>query len=189
MSAAVLALNPPGNVAPLAQHCGPITSIVCMNKYGAVMPYHFFRQPSTNGSYEDTYASTSVPSDPSFSLVSSADFLVFDEQRGLELLGPQPSYEFMYQLSDGKVVRFKVSRQLYRTSRFLTIIVAAVHEAPVYSPITNKLYFSQLRGTTSPPGFLPQLVVNLNVEPPELGELISDPPIYAPNGGTIHNGL
>jgi hypothetical protein len=65
----------------------------------------------------------------------------------------------------------------------------AVHEAPVYSPVTNKLYFSQLRGTKSPPGFLPQLVVNLNVDPPELGELISDPPIYAPNGGTIHNGL
>ena len=104
MSAGVLALNPPGNVAPLAQHCSPIKSIVCMNKYGTVMPYHFFRQPSTNGSCEDTYASTSVPSDPSFSLVSSADFLVFDEQRGLELLGPQPSYEFMYQLNDGKAV-------------------------------------------------------------------------------------
>lgn len=65
----------------------------------------------------------------------------------------------------------------------------AVHEAPVYSPVTNKLYFSQLEGKTSPPGFLPQLVVNLNVEPPYLGELLSDPPIYAPNGGTIHNGL
>jgi len=65
----------------------------------------------------------------------------------------------------------------------------AVHEAPVYVPATNKLYFSQLTGNNSPPGFLPQLVVNLNVEPPELGELLSDPPIYAPNGGTFHNGL
>lgn len=51
------------------------------------------------------------------------------------------------------------------------------------------MYLSQLRGETSPPGFLPQLVINLNVEPPYLGELISDPPIYAPNGGTLHNGL
>lgn len=67
--------------------------------------------------------------------------------------------------------------------------IIAVHEAPVYSPVTNKLYLSQLRGKTSPPGFLPQLVVNLNVEPPYLGELLSDPPIYAPNGGTLHNGL
>ena len=55
--------------------------------------------------------------------------------------------------------------------------------------MTNKLYFSQLVGPTSPPGFLPQLVVDLNVEPPHLGELLSDPPIYAPNGGTINNGL
>ncbi len=65
----------------------------------------------------------------------------------------------------------------------------AAHEVPVYSPVTNKLYFNQQRGNTSPPGFLPQLVVNLNVEPPYLGELISDPPIYAPNGRTIHNSL
>jgi hypothetical protein len=65
----------------------------------------------------------------------------------------------------------------------------AVHEAPVYSPATNKLYFSQLVGPNSPPGFLPQLVIDLNVEPPVFGELLSDPPIYAPNGGTIYNGL
>lgn len=83
----------------------------------------------------------------------------------MSLLGEAASYEFMFLVND------------------------AVHEAPVYSPTTNKLYFSQLKGTTSPPGFLPQLVVNLNVEPPELGELVSDPPVYAPNGGTIHDGL
>ena len=46
-------------------------------------------------------------------------------------------------------------------TRSLTVTAAAVHEAPVYSPVTNKLYFSQLRGTTSPPGFLPRFVVNL----------------------------
>lgn len=98
----VFALLPPGSLSPLAQTCGPTGSIVCMKKYAAVMPYHFFRQPSTNGSYEDTYASTSVPSDPSFSLMSSADFLVFDQDRGLNLLGPNPSYEFMYKLNDGE---------------------------------------------------------------------------------------
>lgn len=99
-----------------------------------------------------------MPNDTSFGLVAGADFLVFDQARGLGLLGDSPSYDYMFFVDD------------------------AVHEAPVYSPITNKLYFSQLRGTTSPPGFLPQLVVNLNVEPPYLGELVSDPPIYAPNG-------
>lgn len=129
------------------------------------MPYHFYRQADVNGSYEDTYGSTSVPNDTSFGLVAGADFLVFDQERGFDLLGDTPSYEFMFLVND------------------------AVHEAPVYSPVTNKLYFSQLRGTTSPPGFLPQLVVNLNEDPPELGELVSDPPIYAPNGGTIHDGL
>ena len=158
--------QPPGTITPLAQTCGPASSnTVCINKYGAVMPYHFYRQASSNGSYEDTYASTNVPNDTSFGLVGGADFLVFDQERGMSLLGEAPSYEFMFLVND------------------------AVHEAPVYSPTMNKLYFSQLRGTTSPPGFLPQLVVNLNVEPPELGELVSDPPVYAPNGGTIHDGL
>ncbi|KAI4162588.1 MAG: hypothetical protein LQ342_003819 [Letrouitia transgressa] len=40
-----------------------------------------------------------------------------------------------------------------------------------------------------PPGFLPQLVVDLNADPPVLSEYLSDPPVYAPNGGTFHNGL
>jgi hypothetical protein len=160
------AAQPPGAVSPLAQTCGPTTSnIICVNKYASVIPYHFYRQADINGSYEDTYGSTSVPNDTSFGLVSGADFLVFDQERGFKLLGDSPSYDFMFLVGD------------------------AVHEAPVYAPATNKLYFSQLRGLTSPPGALPQLVVNLNVEPPELGELISDPPIYAPNGGTIYDGL
>jgi len=158
--------KPPGTISPLARICGPSTStIVCLKQYGAVMPYHFFRMPSSNGTFQDTYASTEVPNDPTFELVGQADFLVFDEKRGLDLLGSNPSNDFMFLVND------------------------AIHEAPVYARSTNKLYFSQLSGTNSPPGFLPQLVVDLNVDPPELGELISDPPIYAPNGGTMHNGL
>jgi hypothetical protein len=100
--ALVQAAGPPGVVSPLARKCGPSPSIVCMTKYASVMPYHFFRQPSDNGSYEDIYPSTSVPSDPSFSLVGKADFLVFDEKRGLDLLGPNPEYDFMFALNDGK---------------------------------------------------------------------------------------
>lgn len=94
--------HPPGTISPLAETCGPVQSIVCINKYAAVMPYHFFREPSYDGSYEDTYSSTSVQSDSSWDLVGEADFLVFDENRGLELLGPSPSYKFMFELSDGK---------------------------------------------------------------------------------------
>ncbi|KAA8564325.1 hypothetical protein EYC84_011269 [Monilinia fructicola] len=157
--------NAPTAASPLVESCGPSSAIVCVGKYASVLPYPFYRLTGVNGSYEDTFPSTTVPNDTSFGLLSQADFVVFDRERGLELLGSRPSYEFMFAVND------------------------AVHEAPVYVPATNKLYFSQLRGDTSPPGYLPQRVINLNVDPPELGELISDPPIYAPNGGTYHNGL
>lgn len=59
--------QPPGTISPIAQVCGPnsTSTIVCIQKYGAVMPYHFVRTPS-NGTFEDTYASTLVPNDTSF---------------------------------------------------------------------------------------------------------------------------
>ncbi|KAI9801314.1 MAG: hypothetical protein M1833_002884 [Piccolia ochrophora] len=151
-----------GTIAPLATSCGADSSnIVCIKKYAAVMPYHFFREPS-DGKVEDTFASTLVPNDTSFELVSTADFLVYDQERGMELLGPAPSYEFVFETTE------------------------AVHEAPVYVPYQNKLYLSQL---APPAGYLPQQVVDLNQDPPTLSEFLSDPPVYAPNGGTIHNGL
>ncbi|KAI4143759.1 MAG: hypothetical protein LQ340_006880, partial [Diploschistes diacapsis] len=151
-----------GTISPLAQPCNASSSrVVCINRYASVMPYHFFRQ--TDGPNENTrpFGTTSVPNDTSFTQVGTADFLVFDQQRGLELLGPNPSYEYVFAVS------------------------GAVHEAPVYVPSQNKLYFSQL---APPLGFLPQLVVDLNEEPPTLSEYLPDPPIYAPNGGTFHNG-
>ena len=84
----------------------------------------------------------------------------FDRERGLEILGPDPTYEYVFNVNP------------------------AVHEAPVYVPSQNKLYFSQLE-----PGFLPQLVVDLNQNPPTLSEYLSDPPVYAPNGGTFYRGM
>ncbi|KAL8942657.1 MAG: hypothetical protein Q9211_001303 [Gyalolechia sp. 1 TL-2023] len=129
--------------------------------YASVMPYHFFRNIS-NGTSGPTFGSTSVPNDTSFGLIDKADFLVFDQQRGLEILGSNPSYDFVFEVSE------------------------AVHEAPVYVPSQNKLYLSQL---APPPGYLPQLVVDLNQDPPTLSEYLSDPPVYAPNGGTFHDGL
>ena len=174
--------QPPGTISPLVEACGPSSTIVCVNKYASVMPYYFYRPTGINGTDEETFAATIVPNDTSFSLVSRADFLVFDKERGLKLLGSNPSYEYMFAVNDGKLLKMLMGFTN-------NVVIAAVHEAPVYVPATNKLYFSQLTGDTSPPGFLPQLVLNLNVEPPELGELLSDPPIYAPNGGTFHNGL
>ncbi|RDW88137.1 hypothetical protein BP6252_00169 [Coleophoma cylindrospora] len=165
--AAKIHAQPPGTISPLAEPCGPSSpnDIICINKYAAVMPYHFYRQPSLDGVYEDTYGSTLVPNSTSWPLVANATFLIFDTEKAFPILGSNPTYDYMFAVND------------------------AVHEAPVYSPVTNKLYFSQLRGAKSQPGFLPQLVINLNVDPPYLGELVSDPPIYAPNGGTIYNGL
>ena len=56
----------------------------------------------------------------------------------------------------------------------------------MYVPALNKLFLSQL---APPAGYLPQLVVDLNQDPPTLSEYLSDPPVYAPNGGTFYNGL
>ncbi|KAL8802678.1 MAG: hypothetical protein Q9182_003636 [Xanthomendoza sp. 2 TL-2023] len=150
-----------GFVGPLAQVYSPaLSNVVSIHKYASVMPYHFFRNIS-NGTSEPTFGSTSVPNDTSFALVAKADFLVFDQERASGILGSTPSYEFIFAVS------------------------TAVHEAPVYVPSQNKLYLSQL---APPPGYLPQLVVDLNRVPPTLSEYLSDPPVYAPNGGTFHNG-
>jgi hypothetical protein len=62
----------------------------------------------------------------------------------------------------------------------------AVHEAPVYWEAGNRLFMSQL---APPPGFLPQLEINLDNDPPTLSDYLSSPPVYAPNGGTFHGGL
>lgn len=77
----------------------------------------------------------------------------------MQYLGANPTYEYIFKVSE------------------------AVHEAPVYVPAQNKLYVSQL---APPPGFLPQLVIDLNADPPSLSEYLPNPPIYAPNGGTSY---
>ena len=147
-----------GVISPLVETCNAsLPSVLCVNKYASVLPYHFFRPITALG-----FASTSVPNDTSFTRLQASDFLVFDRARGLELLGASPSYEYIFPVS------------------------SAVHEAPVYMPFQNKLFLSQL---APPPGFLPQLVIDLNKDPPTLSEYLSDPPVYAPNGGTFHNGL
>lgn len=80
----------------------------------------------------------------------------------MQLLGENPSYEFVFEVSE------------------------AVHEAPVYAPEQNLLFISVL---APPIGHLPQLVVNLNDDPPTLSNYTPNPPVYAPNGGTFRDGL
>jgi len=155
-----LALAQVGVISPLVQQCGP-PNVVCVNRYAAVMPYHFFRPDSFNGT-SIPFSATSVPNDTSFALLNSSNFVVYDPAKALPLLGANPTYEKVFNVSE------------------------AVHEAPVYVPGLNKLFLSQL---APPAGFLPQLVVDLDQEPPTLNEFLSDPPVYAPNGGTFHNGL
>ena len=151
-------------IKPLAERCGPPgANIVCINHYSSVMPGSFFRKP-INNSFDPTqdlpYESTAVSGDLSWQLAANADFLVFDRERGLELLGPSPKNTY----------RFTVAE--------------VFHDAPVYSPPTNELYFSQLA-----PGYLPQLVIDLNNSPPTLSAKTADPPIYSGNGAWFHNGL
>ncbi|KAL9619136.1 MAG: hypothetical protein Q9160_006225 [Pyrenula sp. 1 TL-2023] len=158
---------PPGTLSPLAtagSDCGfdDAANVVCINKYvslAAVMPYHFNRSASTTDQIY-TFGDTVVGNDTSFAQVKDADFIVFDQQRALEYLGTNPSYSFVFN------------------------VTSAVHEAPVYVPSQNLLYISQL---APPPGYLPQLIVDLNANPPTLNEFLSDPPVYAPNGGSFRN--
>jgi len=118
---AQLAVAQTGVISPLTEVCNAsLARVLCINKYAAVIPYHFYR-PSSEGAVDLPYGATTVPNDTSFAQVNSSDFLVFDHQRGLELLGPNPSYELVFNVSK------------------------AVHEAPVYVAAQNKLYFSQVR--------------------------------------------
>ena len=150
-------------VSPLViSPCSPwnmSTGVVCINHYSSVMPIPFFRKLSEVIT-EDTYASTSVPSDPSFKLVGTANFLVFDQAAALDILGPNPSLDF-----------------IFPTSPY-------IHEGPVYVPSLNKIYVTQLQQ-----GYLPQLVIDLNVSPPTLTPVTADPPLYLPTGSAFHNGL
>jgi hypothetical protein len=160
LSLAALVASQTDLTTPVVQQCGP-SNVVCVNNYAAVLPYHFFRPDSYN-STSIPFSSTSVPNDPSFALLNSSNFVVYDKAQGLAILGDNPTYEKVFNVSE------------------------AVHEAPVYVPSLNKLFLSQL---APPAGYLPQLVVDLNQDPPTLSEYLSDPPVYAPNGGTFHDGL
>ncbi|PYH40600.1 SMP-30/gluconolactonase/LRE family protein [Aspergillus saccharolyticus JOP 1030-1] len=147
-----------GVTEPISENCGP--SVVCVNRYGNVLPYHFFRNVSTMDAVT-TFGDTTVANGTKLNDIKSADFVVYNKEKGLEALGSNPSYEYVFAVNE------------------------AVHEAPVYVPAQNKLYLSQL---APPAGYLPQLVIDLNQDPPTLSEFLSDPPVYAPNGGTFHNG-
>ncbi|KAL9125546.1 MAG: hypothetical protein Q9217_005257 [Psora testacea] len=162
LSLASMVASQTGVTRPLARSCTPnLPRVVCINKYAAVMPFPFSR-PFSGDNFEDSYdfVNTLVPADKSFALVNISDFLVFDHQRGLDILGPNPSYERMFE-DPGN------------------------HESPVYVPGLNKIILQRLVS-----GNLAQLVIDLNHNPPTLYDnYLPDPPIFAPDAAAYHNGL
>jgi len=155
-----------GTVTPLAQRCPGlphIAAVVCVNHYAAVLPYPFARGRSLNGDLlrNDTFALTRVPADPSFSLVSKADFIVFDEIRGLDILGSSPKLEFVFNTRND-----------------------SIHEAPVYvPPPLNAIIYSLPHQ-----GIFEQQIINLNGSKPTIANYTTTPPVYAVNGGRYYNG-
>ena len=147
----------------LAQPCQGygFPQVICLPRYGAVMPGNFSRQVVPKVANSDTYPSTYVPEDDRFSSVANASFLIFNQQRAEQLLGESPSVDFMFELE------------------------RAPHEAPVYVPETEELVFSRLQHQ-----FLSQLVVNLkDTHPGRPQERVADPPIYAGCGSRYRKGL
>ena len=79
--------------------------VTCINRYGSLLPGSFFRNPDPFTAYTGTV----ISEDPSWSLVQQADFVLFDRQRGLRLLGPSP-----------------------RIRRSIVPLLNVIHEAPVF---------------------------------------------------------
>lgn len=149
-------------VQPLAEICGPNTAnIVCINQYAAVMPYPFSRDALAWEKFEEDSLRTMKINDSSFTtLIPPAEFIIYDRERGLKILGENPTYEFIFNVSQN------------------------FHEAPVYVPTQNKLYSSQLK----PSGFLPQYVIDLSQDTLSIETIELDPPLYAPNDAQYVNG-
>ncbi|KAE8167475.1 hypothetical protein BDV40DRAFT_312741 [Aspergillus tamarii] len=149
------------NSTPLVQACTGYSfpRVACMYRYASKMPLDFYRKASIDISNVDTYSSTEVANDDSFQQVGKATFLVWDQQRGSEILGSDPVYDIVFTISTGG------------------------HEAPVYVPDTNELWFSELGK-----GELHQQVISLDGDSPTISEVLTDPPLYAPSGARYRNG-
>lgn len=149
---------------PLAEKCGPSTAnIVCINGYSAVMPGKFERDRppnSINPMDQHSYAQTNIPDDKSWGLVKDAHFIVYDRERGLEILGDKPTSELAFEI-----------KPLF-------------HDATVFDPLTNEVYFSELSG-----GETSQKVIDLKQRKLSVKRKEANPPLYSPTGGIYRNGL
>ncbi|KAK1142965.1 hypothetical protein N8T08_007206 [Aspergillus melleus] len=136
--------------------------VLCLDRYASVLNPDFRRPANNELANPDKLTDTVVPSDPHWDDIKKADFVVFDEKLAAEFLGTDDQLEFLFEITAGG------------------------HEAPVYAPNTNEFYFSDL--ATGVDG-LSQQVIDLSTEPPTLGRVTADPPIYAPAGARYRKGL
>ena len=79
------------------RYSGP--QFVCISRYASLMPPVFQRVVVDDISNADTFPSTKIPSDRAFQKVTNATFLIWDEKRAAEVLGSNPTYEFMFPVS------------------------------------------------------------------------------------------
>ena len=126
------------------------------------MSYPIFRVVLNRTSIPD-FKSTSASNDTSFARNNTAKFVLFDRELGLEILGSNPTNQYGINMN------------------------SAIPEAPVYVSSPNQLYFPQLEPVFPPTP--PQVVLDLSQNAPTLSENLSDPPVYAPNGGTFYRGM
>ena len=149
---------------PIVERCPGLedaSNIACVNHYAAVLPYPFTRASAANGidPANDTFVDTSVPSDPSYSLLADTPFVIFDQARGLEIVGSEAKLEKVFDTRND-----------------------SIHEAPVYVPGLNVIIFSLPHQ-----GIYEQQIINLNNTPPTIANYTTDPPVYAVNGGKFYN--
>ena len=154
-----------GFTPPVIERCpnlGDDSSVACVNNYASVLPYPFARATASNGSdpENDTFVDTSVGSDDSFAQLADATFVVFDRERGLDILGPAPQLEHVFDTRND-----------------------SIHEAPVYVPGLNAIIFSQPHQ-----GVYQQKIINLNGSTPIIDNYTTTPPVYAVNGGKYYKG-
>ncbi|KAI0011638.1 lactonohydrolase [Xylariaceae sp. FL0662B] len=152
--AGLLLLTQTTSAAQLVHACGNLKfpNVACIDRYGSVLPGIF------NRGVLDVYSDTSVK-DSSFANLKNTKFLVFEQDRGLQILGSNPFVEDVLNL-DGPAP-----------------------EGPVYVPDTNELWIGGLEtGDTT------QVVVDLSKDPPTSKKRTLDPPIYAANGMRYRDG-
>lgn len=154
-----------GFKGPVVEQCpyaNNNSAIACVDNYAAVLPLPFERSTASNGidPDNDTFVDTSVPSDSSFARLKGTTFVVFDQERGLDILGPDPKLERIFDTRND-----------------------SIHEAPIYVPGLNAIIFSQPHQ-----GVYQQKIINLNETEPTISNYTTSPPVYAVNGGKFYEG-